>query len=209
MKQNRVNIWASAALIGMAINFPVFAFSCPTSLVAGDHALKEGIGAQWEEGPVKWYLDYFSKGKPEEASVKKITFLQALFENNQLTCYYGWPSTEGSTTNWMTVRLKTTQQVEPKWSGDVCQNFMAENCQFDLKAPVQEPAAAPSSAPAGAPAGNAPSTPSAQPSTPDNTAPAANAPSAPSSAPSSSAPAGSTPAAPSSGGAGDLPLPKP
>ncbi|MBN9288603.1 MAG: hypothetical protein BGO43_07215 [Gammaproteobacteria bacterium 39-13] len=106
--------------------------SCPLAKEAMDHATKEGIGAQWQTGgKLNWYLDYFSNNnKPPETAAAKFTFMQASFENDQLTCYYQWPNDDGKTTNWMTVRLRTTEKIKASWTGKVCQNFEAMNCQF-------------------------------------------------------------------------------
>lgn len=135
--------------------------SCPLAKEAMDHAVKEGIGAQWQTGDkLKWYLDYFSNNnKPPETAAGKFTFMQASFENDQLTCYYQWPNDDGKTTNWMTVRLRTTEKVNAAWTGKVCQNFEAINCKFSVgngapgvgTAPIAPaPGAQPAAVPGGA-----------------------------------------------------------
>lgn len=107
--------------------------SCPLAKEAIDHAIKEGIGAEWQTGKSQWYLDYFSNNnKPPETVRNTFTFMQASFENQQLTCYYQWPSEDGRTNNWMTVRLRTTDPIKVNWNGKVCQNFEAVNCQFSF-----------------------------------------------------------------------------
>lgn len=172
MRRPWINSLWVLALTGLGAQ-PAFAVNCPQAEVAADKAIKEGVGAQWDENQVKWYLDYFSAGKPDEASLKKFTFLQALYEKNLLTCYYGW----GNDT-WMTVRLKTTQTVAPKWQGDVCQNFMAENCQFDLSGPVAPEPTTPTTTPGTTTPGTTPTTPttpSATPAPDASTTPAAPA----------------------------------
>lgn len=207
------SLWLLAFALGA--HFPALALNCPQAQIAGDKAIKEGIGAQWDENQAKWYLDYFSSAKPDENSLKKFTFLQALYENNLLTCYYGWPGAEGTSTQWMTVRLKTTQTVVPEWQGTLCQNFMAENCQFDLSGPVTpEPSAAPSTTPdattpttPATPGGTEtkPTTPTTTPSVPGSTTtpttpatPSGSTPSAP----------GATPPADKSGDSKPLEMPK-
>lgn len=119
-----------------AAMFPLLAKAdnCPEATSVFEHATKEGVGAMWKTGEkLSWYLDNFSNStKPPEAIANKFTFMQANYENNQLTCYYQWPTEDGKTTHWLSVRLKTTQKLKLEWSGATCSNFEAQNCQFSL-----------------------------------------------------------------------------
>lgn len=112
----------------------VKAESCPDAKEVADHAIKEGIGAQWQTAnKLSWYLDYFSNNKkPAATASEKFTFIQSLMDGQQLTCYYEWPDDAGQTTNWMTVRLKSTHKIKPNWEGTICKNFEAANCAFTI-----------------------------------------------------------------------------
>lgn len=118
-----------------AVMFPLLAKAdnCPEAPSVFEHATKEGVGALWKTGNLNWYLDNFSNNnKPAESMANKFTFMQANYENNQLTCYYQWPAEDGKTTNWLSVRLKTVQKLKLEWSGATCSNFEAQNCQFQM-----------------------------------------------------------------------------
>ncbi len=142
-------------LTGVSL-FPVLASAdnCPEAPSVFEKATKEGIGAQWKTGDkLNWYLDNFSNSnKPAATMNEKFTFMQANYENNQLTCYYQWPSDDGKSTNWLSVRLKTTQKLKLEWTGATCSNFEAPNCQFTLtEGSTGGAAAAPAAAPAATP----------------------------------------------------------
>ncbi|MBS0288739.1 MAG: hypothetical protein JSS07_01715 [Proteobacteria bacterium] len=122
-------------LSGVLLCSAAMADNCPEAASVFDHATKDGIGAQWKTNNDKlnWYLDNFSNNnKPPATIASKFTFMQANYENNQLTCYYQWPTEDGKTTNWLSVRLKTTQKLKLEWTGGACSNFEAPNCQFSL-----------------------------------------------------------------------------
>ncbi|MBS0287410.1 MAG: hypothetical protein JSR17_08945 [Proteobacteria bacterium] len=140
-------------LSGSFLPFVASADNCPDANSVFEHATKEGVGALWKTGEkLNWYLDNFSNSnKPPETVSGKFTFMQANYENNQLTCYYQWPTEDGKTTNWLSVRLKTTQKLKLEWTGATCSNFEAQNCQFSLlEGASTAPAAAPT-APAAEP----------------------------------------------------------
>lgn len=143
---------ALLALTASGILLPAVAHAdnCPEAKETFEKAIKDGIGAQWQQGEkLKWYLDAFSNNiKPTDAAANKFTFMQANYENNQLTCYYEWPNDDGKSMNWLSVRLRTTQKLKPAWTGATCSNFEAANCQFTFEEAAA--GAAPGAAP-GAP----------------------------------------------------------
>ncbi len=135
---------------GFMLPLVAHADNCPEATSVFEHATKEGVGALWKTGNLNWYLDNFSNSnKPAETMAGKFTFMQANYENNQLTCYYQWPAEDGKTTNWLSVRLKTTQKLKLEWSGATCSNFEAQNCQFTM---IEGGASATTASPAPAPA---------------------------------------------------------
>jgi hypothetical protein len=143
MKHNAIR--ALVIVTGTFLLCPIAnADNCPDAKEVWDHAMKEGIGAQWKTGEkLNWYLDNFSNNnKPAESMAGKFTFMQAGYENKELTCYYEWPSDDGKTTNWLSLKLKTTQELKPDWTGTSCSNLVAQNCQFTLveKTPAAAPA---------------------------------------------------------------------
>ncbi len=155
--KNTLKTTAALCIFSGTVMFPLLSWAdnCPEASSVFEHATKEGVGAQWKTGEkLNWYLDNFSNSnKPAESMANKFTFMQANYENNQLTCYYQWPTDDGKSTNWLSVRLKTVQKVKLEWTGATCSNFEAQNCQFSLVEGTSSaaPAAAPSSAPAAEP----------------------------------------------------------